>query len=161
MTTIVVYLLYVIAFALLLLGILICVILFIVVPFYMLKHFLFNLSVWSKWCRQGKYVLFVYSNSPNWQNYVEERILPKIRDHSIILNWSERKSWPQNLATKVFKYYGGYREFNPMAVVFQPFKRTKVFRFFTPFHKHKKEQSEDLERMEKELMETIQRITTA
>lgn len=158
MTTFIVYLLYVIASALLLLVILIGVILFIVVPFYILKHFLFDLSVWWKWCRQGKYVLFVYSNSPNWQDYIEEKILPQIKDHSIVLNWSERRSWPQDLATKVFKYYGGYREYNPMAVVFQPFKRTRVFRFFKPFHNHKKGYSEDLEKIENALMQTIQLI---
>lgn len=159
MTTLIVYLLYVILFALMLLGTLICVVLFIVVPFYMLKHFLFNLSVWRKWCRQGKYVLFVYSNSPNWHDYIEERILPHIKDCSIILNWSERKKWSPGLATKVFKYYGGYSDFNPMAVVFQPFKKTRVFPFYQPFREHKHGNPEALEKMEREFFESIQKIS--
>lgn len=171
-TTIIVYLLLAIEFPLLLLVFIICLFLIvrlfiiclflIVVLFYtlqdMFKRHLLNLSVWRKWCRQGKYVLFVYSNSPNWQNYIEERILPQIRDHSIILNWSERKTWPPGLAVDVFNYYGGGLEFNPMAVVFQPHNKTKVFRFFKPFHKRKKGHPEDLEKMEKEMMETIEGI---
>ncbi len=132
---------------------------FVVEPIHMLRGFFINLSVWMKWCRQGKYVLFVYSNSPNWQNYIEEKFLPQIKDHSIILNWSERRTWPRDFALEVYKYYHGRYQYNPMAVVFQPFIKTKVFRFFKPFHKHKKGHPEDLEKMEKDFIETVQKIT--
>jgi hypothetical protein len=48
-----------------------------------------HVAVWLAWCARGRRVLFVYSNSPNWQEYVEEKIIPKlpvnaVRDHELV-----------------------------------------------------------------------------
>ena len=48
--------------------------------------------VW--WLPRGRRVIFVYSNSPVWREYVEERILPRLPANAAILNWSERSRWP-------------------------------------------------------------------
>ena len=70
--------------------------------------------VLAHWCwrahgRHGRDVLFVYSNSPNWEAYIEENILPRIRDRAVILNWSERKLWPQRCPweARAFRYWAG------------------------------------------------------
>lgn len=34
----------------------------------------------------GPRVLFVYSDSPNWQEYIEEYLLTKIPSHSVVFN---------------------------------------------------------------------------
>jgi hypothetical protein len=39
------------------------------------------------WHPQGKDLLLVYSNSPNWQQHVEEQWLPKWRQRAVVLNW--------------------------------------------------------------------------
>ncbi|MGI8602192.1 MAG: hypothetical protein ACR2OZ_04245 [Verrucomicrobiales bacterium] len=90
--------------------------------------------------------MFVYSNSPIWQSYVEAHILPVIREQAIVLNWSQRREWPlrRSLAVAVFKHFGGYREFNPMAVVFHPLRLARVFRFFQPFQDFKRGKLETL-----------------
>jgi hypothetical protein len=79
------------------------------------------------------HVLFVYSDSPIWHDYIETEILPSIRWRAVVLNWSERKSWSLGSARAVFHHFGGTQEFNPLAVVFRPLKPAQVFRFWQPF----------------------------
>jgi hypothetical protein len=45
---------------------------------------------------QNKKMLFAYSNSPVYKDYVESTILPMIKSKAIIFNWSERKKWDKN-----------------------------------------------------------------
>jgi hypothetical protein len=110
-----------------------------VVLFRLLSSICLHLAVWLLWLPRSKRLLFVYSNSPIWQSYVEAHILPVIREQAVILNWSQRREWPlrHSLAVAVFKHFGGYREFNPMAVVFRPLRLARVFRFFQPFQDFK------------------------
>jgi hypothetical protein len=69
----------------------------------------------------GKRVLFVYSNSPVWQSYIENNILPRLPHGSVVLNWSERRRWRWwSLSAAAFHFFGGSREFNPLAVVVRP-----------------------------------------
>ena len=42
---------------------------------------------------RGKCILFVYSDSPHWKQYIEANILPRIEHCSVILNWSQRETW--------------------------------------------------------------------
>ena len=45
--------------------------------------------VWIRWSLTGTRVLFVYSNSPVWQSYIENNIVPRLPPKSVVLNWSE------------------------------------------------------------------------
>jgi hypothetical protein len=38
---------------------------------------------------RGRYVVFVHSNSPVWQDYIADRILPRLPADTVILNWSD------------------------------------------------------------------------
>ena len=62
-------------------------------------------------------ILFVYSDSSNWKDYIETNILPRIEAHSIILNWSKRREWGSRmrLETKLFNQWAGPGEFVPVA----------------------------------------------
>jgi len=75
----------------------------------------------------------VYSDSPTWKEYVEREILPYIQDRAVILNWSERRNWKNSLAVLAFRYFGGYRNFNPIGMIFRPFRFVKTYRFFEVF----------------------------
>src|SRR6516165_7972109 len=86
---------------------------------YVLIGLLLLIIIWCWWCPRGKKALFVYSNSPVWQEYVAEQILPRLGQRAVLLNWSERRHWRLNLAVVVFWYFGGSREFNPLGVVFR------------------------------------------
>ncbi len=116
-----------------------------------------HLAVWLLWLPRSKHLLLVYSNSPVWQSYIESRILPLIHTQAVVLNWSEHRRWPRRwcLAVAVFKFFGGSREFNPVAVVFRPFRRAKVFRFFRPFQDLKHGKPESIAAVEHELFQYL------
>src|SRR5437016_10637014 len=106
-------------------------------------------AVWLLWCTRGKSILFVYSDSPIWKEYVADHFLPRLTNHAVVLNWSERRQWRKRFSLPVmaFRAIGGFREFNPMAVVFRPLRFSKVFRFWKPFKDFKHGNEEPLEKM--------------
>ena len=90
--------------------------------------------VWLIWCTRGVDTLVVYSNSPNWHDYMVETVLPRLQGRSVVINWSERRYWKwHSLPVAVFRFFGGDREFNPMVVVLRPFRIPRTFRFWQPF----------------------------
>lgn len=109
--------------------------------------------IWTTWRKQN--ILFVYSDSPTWKDYIEKEILPYIQERAITLNWSERKSWKNSLAVFAFRYFGGYKNFNPMALVFRPFHFVKGYRFFEAFKDLKYGNPQRVEKIKAEFFEMI------
>lgn len=114
-----------------------------------------HIAIWSLWCFRGRDILFVYSDSPIWHDYIEQHVLPHLGERAEVLNCSCRKEWRFSLARMAFHHFGGYRESNPMAVVFRPFQRTRTFRFWQPFRDFKHGHPEALHQMEGEFFELI------
>jgi len=123
--------------------------------FYVLASACIHLAVLLLWLPRDKHILFVYSDSPIWHDYIEEHILPVIREQAVVLNWSQRnsRSWRPWLAVVAFIHFGGWRDFNPMAVVFRPFRRGKAFRFLPAFRDYKHGKPEKLLAMQREFFE--------
>ena len=133
--------------------------LLIIIPIRLLYVLALYFCVHFVWLSRGKDVLFVYSNSPVWQSYIEQKVLPRLRDRSVILNWSERSRWEKwyrSLAVACFQLFRG-REFNPMAVVFRPFRRGRAFCFFRAFRDYKHGNAKTLEKAEGEFFEYLER----
>jgi hypothetical protein len=107
-------------------------------------------AIWLWWCTRGRNVLFVYSDSPLWRDAIERDFLPRLGARAITLNWSERQRWRISLATLAFSYFGGSREFNPLGLVFQPFRRTRKFRFWKAFRALKADKPQALEILQHE-----------
>jgi hypothetical protein len=108
------------------------------------------------WLTQRKqFVIFVYSNSPTWKDYIEKEILPYIQDRAMILNWSERRNWKNSLAVLAFRYFGGYRNFNPIAIVFCPFRFVKTYRFFEAFKEFKHGDAKRVEEIKSGFFEDV------
>jgi hypothetical protein len=118
-----------------------------------------QIAVWVVWCVRGRYVLVVYSNSPIWQQYFEQQILPAIGARGVVLNWSDRKRWRYSLAVAAFQLFAGSREFNPLALVFQPFAWVRQFRFYRPFQAFKHGRPQEADAMRRELLETLDTIS--
>lgn len=74
--------------------------------------------------------ILVYSNSPHWQEYIEQKWLPRIGEHVVLLNWSARSQWAVEapFEARVFRKFSGDREFNPLAIIFLPRVRTATVR---------------------------------
>jgi len=125
---------------------------------YLLYAIVLQVVIWLCWCTRGVNVLLVYSSSPHWQEYIESHIIPKLPPSTVVLNWSERRRWRLfSLSVLAFRLFGGSREFNPLVVVFRPFRWAKTFRFWKPFRDYKHGKTTSLERLEYELFQYLSR----
>lgn len=115
------------------------------------------LVVWIWWIgRASRRVLFVYSDSPNWKEHIEQRFLPRLPHDAVVLNWSRRTQWPRfSLAVLLFRAFAGDREFNPIALVFTRFRFVERFRFWQPFRDAKHGKNESLSMLETTLFERL------
>lgn len=87
---------------------------------------------------RGRYIVFVHSNSPVWQDYIAASILPRLPTDSVILNWSDHLKWKWlSFLVRVFRLYGGDTNFNPIGLVGTPLRGVKTFRFWEPFKEFK------------------------
>jgi len=112
--------------------------------------------VWLLWLPKGKDILFVYSDSPIWHAYMTTEILPLVERRAVVLNWSERSKWPQwSLGVKVFRRFGGTRDFNPLVVLFRPLQRARTFRFWPVFKDWKHGYREPVEKLRRELLSAL------
>jgi hypothetical protein len=144
-------------------GILIVVLLPLILPlalFAIASHLLYRallyLLVWALWLPRGKDILFVYSDSPIWHDYMATQVLPLVQERSVVLNWSELKRWSRwSLGVAVFHHFGGAGEFNPLVVVFQPLRLARVFRFWSAFKDWKRGYKEPVERLRQELFASL------
>jgi len=106
-----------------------------------------NLLIWACWCSRSRNVLLVYSESPNWQEFIESELIPQLPKTTIILNWSQRRTWRwRDLSVRAFRHFGGDQEFNPMVTIFLPWRRAKSFRLYQPFRDYKHGNTEPLTR---------------
>ena len=112
-------------------------------------------SSWILWLPRGRSVLFVHSDSPVWSGYLEKEMFPYIEQRTVFLNWSERKHWKPGLAVMAFRHFGGSQNFNPMAIVFRPFRIQKSFRFYEAFKDFKHGNPESVERMKRDLFDCL------
>ena len=110
--------------------------------------------VWFWWIgRARRRVLFVYSDSPNWKEYLEANIVPKLPANTVLLNWSNRAQWSTfSLPVVLFRCFAGEREFNPIGLVFERFDVVEPYRFWQPFRDAKHGHSEALELVETQFL---------
>ena len=59
----------------------------------LLTYSVLYLVIWSFWLTRGKDILFVYSDSPIWRDYMLTEMLPLVKGRAMVLNWSERNTW--------------------------------------------------------------------
>jgi hypothetical protein len=120
--------------------------------FWLLHRATLYLLVWVLWLPKGKDVLFVYSDSPIWKEYMTQQLWPLMQERAIVLNWSERSKWRKwSLPVRVLHSIGGGREFNPMVILFRPLRPARVFRFWSAFKEWKRGEPESVERLRNEV----------
>jgi len=95
-------------------------------------RFGFKVRFWVRHGRKGKVILFVYSDSSNWKDHIEEKILPRLEACSVVLNWSRRREWESSMQfeMRLFNHWAGSSEFTPTAILFPLRGRVKVFRLW-------------------------------
>lgn len=107
----------------------------------------------ARWGGEGKRLLLVYSNSPNWQAYIEEHWLPRLASVAVVLNWSERNTWAERhaLEADIFRAWAGAREFNPVAIMLPASGPVRVIRFWQAFRDYKHGKDRTLRAAEAEI----------
>jgi hypothetical protein len=143
-------------------GSLIVLLIPILLPFLLIAYTLhlvhrtaLYILVWLLWLPRGKDTLVVSSDSPIWRDYMETQIVPFLLERAFVLNWSERKTWPRwSLCVQLFRHFGGDSEFNPIVIIFRPFRRAKAFRFWQPFKDLKHGNRKPVERLRQEILST-------
>jgi len=105
-------------------------------------------------------ILFVYSDSSNWKDYIQTNILPRIEAYSITLNWSKRREWGSRmqLETKLFNQWAGPGEFVPVAVLFSPMGKVRTFRLWQLTGNLKGEKVRLSKEAEQALFETVKQF---
>ncbi len=117
----------------------------------MMQAMFVNVAIWSWWCTRGRNVLFIYSDSIASREYVEQQILPKLAGRVVSVNWSQRPQRGVSLARFTGQYFCKSRKDRPMAVVFRPFRPSRIFRFRRAFLDRKHGRLSALKTMEREL----------
>lgn len=120
---------------------------------------LLQVVVWITWYPRGRYALVVYSDSPVWGPYFERELLPAVGPRGVVLNWSERKRWNWSLPVALFRVFAGSREFNPIAIVFRPFRWPRRFRFYQAFRARKHGNPEEVDEMRQQLLQLLERMS--
>ena len=107
----------------------------------------------NRYASDGKHILFVYSESPNWQEYIEKNIVPCIEKKAVLLNWSKRSEWRKRkpLEARALFHWGGDSEFNPIAIVFLSGWKVQTIRFHQAFRDYKHGKTKLLKAREEEL----------
>jgi hypothetical protein len=125
----------------------------VIIPYVYLYKFYLRLRFHGRWGRLGRRALLIYSRSPNWQPYIEDRWLAEIGNRLVTLDWSDRArpSWRKSLEVRIFKAWAPARNFNPMAVLFPRRGKPRVLLFREAFLAHKHGNSQALEELEAEL----------
>lgn len=112
--------------------------------------------IWLLWLPKGKDVLLVHSDSPIWHDYMRTQVIPLVQNRAVILNWSERQKWSKwSFSVHVFRSFGGTNEFNPMVALFRPFRRARLFRFWSAFKDWKRGDTEPVTRLREELSQSL------
>ena len=114
--------------------------------------------VWLTWCPRRRYALVVYSNSPIWQESFETQVIPRLGERAVVLNWSERKRWTFGLPAMLFRVFGGTRDFNPIAIVFEPMRWPR--RFYKAFRSFKHGRPEDVEQLRREFFRALDALAS-
>jgi hypothetical protein len=123
----------------------------LVLLIYFLHRTIVYTGVWLFWLPRGKDVLFVYSDSTIWREYMLAEVLPLVKERAVVLNWSERNKWRKwSFKVRVFNTIGGDNAYNPLVVLFRPFD-TQVFRFWPAFNEWKRGNTAPLNALVREL----------
>lgn len=120
--------------------------------FYWLYGKMLLLTAWCRWGRSKICGVLVYSDSPNWKDYIENNWLSDHQGRFMILNFSHRKHWIRSLQVRIYKHFcGGGTNYNPAIVFLRGLRRPLVFRFFYAFRSYKHGDNLALKKLENRL----------
>jgi hypothetical protein len=110
------------------------------------------LGIWRLW--GSRRALVVYSDSPIWKPHFEAEILPRLQEHAVVLNWSDRRHWSNSsLAVSAFRHFGTARP--PIVIVFRPLFFPRSFKYWPAFKDFKHGNPITVQRLDRLLFQTL------
>ena len=120
---------------------------------FLLHRVVLYLLVWIVWLPKGKDTLLVYSDSPIWRDYMIQEVLPLVQERAVVLNWSERSNWRRwGFSVYIFRSFAGGQKYNPVVMLFRPFRRVQIFRFWSAFKDWKYGQTDSVNDVRNQLL---------
>lgn len=102
----------------------------------------------------GKDLLLVFTDSPHWRSYIEERWLSTWGGRAVVLNRS--RPWThEQLEARLWVNFAGDSEHTPLAIVIPPRGRPTVIRFWKAFRDYKHGKEGALREAEKSLARAL------
>lgn len=114
----------------------------------------------KRWGSEGKFILFVYSESLNLEDHIKKIIFPKLSHCAVLLNYSRRNEWKSKkpLEAKIWEQWGSDMEFNTMAIVLPERGKIKTVRSYQAFRDFKHGKDGLLRQKEAELFSLVSQI---
>jgi len=103
---------------------------------YMIYGVFLLTAAWWYWRGTQIRGILVTSDSPNWQQHIEQNWIPRLGEQVVVLNWSERGSWKNSLEVRIFRRFGMGDDnfnFNPLVINFRGLRYPLLYRFFFAF----------------------------
>jgi hypothetical protein len=98
----------------------------------------------------GRDLLIVYSSSPHWQPYIEEKWISRWQDRAVLLNRSA-PDWQTRPETRLWRRLAGLQNHTPVAIVVPKRGATRIVRFYSAFQDYKHGKPSALHAKEEEL----------
>ncbi|MEN6625966.1 MAG: hypothetical protein ABFD69_07050 [Candidatus Sumerlaeia bacterium] len=106
--------------------------------------------------KRGIRGIIVYSNSPNWQAYVETNWLPMLRDRFLILNRSHEEHRSGTLSARVYRHFCPQNENHcPAIILFRGLMHPCVYRCYYAFLDFKHGNPKALRELEAHLLKRL------
>jgi hypothetical protein len=133
--------------------------------FFYIWHTLYGLlllvAAWWKWHGSSVRGILITSDSPTWKEHIEQQWLRRLQEQVIVLNWSQRNSWPRSLEARLFRYFclteyqilfisvgEQTQNFNPALILLRGLYYPYVYRFYYAFRDAKHGRTEALNKLE-------------
>lgn len=115
----------------------------IFIIFSLFSSFIFGILLrvkwWFKYGRIGKNFLIVYSNSPKWESYFQNEIIPLFNNNAVIVNIStDHNIAKTHIELVAHKEWAGYENHTPIVLYIPKFGIVKKVRFYSAFIEAKK-----------------------
>jgi hypothetical protein len=105
--------------------------------YWVTKYASLSIRLRSRWGKQKRALLF-YTESSVWAPYLEAEVIPKIAEHTIVINRS-KENWKREypLEKKAVEFWGDGGNLNPLGLVLGNVIGVKQYAFFEAFQEFK------------------------
>jgi len=121
------------------------------------ESLLLRIWFWFNHKRHGRDVILITSESPIWSDYIRENILPRVENRALVMNWTERRFWRQDMpiAARAYQRWSGEKGMVPSVILVRGFWKIENFSLYQAFRDYKHGKQTTLREIEDKLLSTL------